>query len=278
MKAFPEVPTADAADPSVFETGHLWLLEHVAGEPLRFQLQPSGVIQFGDRQRTYSDGEDLAPRYTHAVRHIQHRLDREALRDALPDPTDVTFFGSATQDQGIPYDWHALPSFLGVYVWTASRESFVPPDVSHKMFEGIGLAPITPIEREVHARDFDIDSYELPTSCWADQPAAGVLIRNKRGGQALLESNREPGSPDLPDAVDGLVDELVTPDSIEGAVATLHERGQAVTVDALVEECMILAWRVYHHAFTGGRHSLDPKSVRSNLARYLAQHADEITD
>lgn len=266
----PSLPGTGSVDRTLFEEGHLWLLEYVAGEPFRFQLQPSGLIRFGDGSRTYQDPDSVPRRYGHAVSHIQHHLNRDALRDALTDPTDITFFGIATQRDSREYRWHELPSFLGMEVWSASRESCYPPDVAHQIFEAINLDPLPPVEQEVHPRDFDVDAYEVPTSYWSDAPAAGVVIWNKGGGRALLRSNQSGRRPTLPDSAELLVDEITQPVWRESVVSDLRERGQAVTVDALIEEFMRIAWRVYHPALTDSQDSINQHAVRDVLAREAA--------
>jgi len=174
MKSYPTIPRVANAPEELFE-GHLWLLEKVDGAQLRFQLQGSGLIRFGTRERVFDDPTELPLAYQHAVRHVRERLDRDALRQAVDDVTGVTFFGVSTHRHTVEYDWERLPPFLGIDVHTS--EQFLPPDRAEGIFERLGLEPVNAVEREVRGRDFDPNSYEIPPSAWYDGPAAGVVIR-----------------------------------------------------------------------------------------------------
>jgi hypothetical protein len=127
MKQYPELPDAEDAPVELFESGHLWLLEKVDGAHLRFQLLPSGVIRFGDRKRVYDDADAIPAPYDHAVRHVRTQLDRDTLRAAVDDVTEVVFFGEAMHQHAIDYDWERTPSFLGFDVWSGQSKAFRPP-------------------------------------------------------------------------------------------------------------------------------------------------------
>lgn len=187
MEPFPETPPLSAAPEGLLE-GHLWLLETVEGLPLRFQFQPSGLLRFGDRTHTTDAADDLPAAYGAAIRHVCSSLDREALRAAVEHVESVDFFGVATVRRTIPYDLDRLPPFLGSDVWTADAGRFRPPDAAAGIFERLGLTPLRAIERECPARDFSADDYAAPPSAWYDGPAAGVLVRNKRGQRACLST------------------------------------------------------------------------------------------
>lgn len=237
MQNFPATPLVGDAPDDLLASGHLWLLEWVDGAPLRFQLQESGLLHFGDRDRVYDDPGDVPAPYQHAVRHVRDRLDRDALRRAVDDVERVVFFGQATVHHAIDYDWERMPSFLGVDVWSAERESFHPPDAVEQIFEQLGLEPVNAVEREVNARDFDPERYDLPWSKWYDGPAAGVLIRNKRGQRAkLLHPDVETG--DEP-PVDGTAEELAARSATEGRFETLvtelEDAEAPVTPETLAE-------------------------------------------
>ena len=60
MHPFPSTPRLAEAPAALFETGHLWLLEHLVGDLLRFRPRPAGGLQFGDRSRRF-DGEIPTP-------------------------------------------------------------------------------------------------------------------------------------------------------------------------------------------------------------------------
>lgn len=266
MRAFPALPPAADA-PDVTDEGHLWLLELVEGAPLRFQLQASGLLRFGDGDREYRDAEDL-PRSVHAaVRHVRERFDREALRAAVDTPTEVTFFGVATRNEGIEYDWERLPPFLGTEVWAGDDGAFRPPDTAQAIFERLGLDPANALERERRARDFDPASYRFPDSAWRDGPVAGVQVRNKRGGRAVL---RNPAAGEPPDPLDAdsdvLAERFATPQRFERIAATLRERGQSVTVDALLDRLVEAVTREQHARVEAARGAFDPAAFRATAA------------
>lgn len=53
MKQFPSISRVENAPDGLFESGHLWLLEKVDGAHLRFQLQDSGLVRFGDQDKHF---------------------------------------------------------------------------------------------------------------------------------------------------------------------------------------------------------------------------------
>ncbi|WP_253736901.1 RNA ligase family protein [Halohasta salina] len=266
MHPFPSVPHIDDAPTELLESGHLWLLEAVAGAPLRFRLLESGLIEFGDANRVYETPDDLPPQYGHAVRHVQDTLDREALRAAVDDVEAITFFGQATQYRGVDYDWERMPSFLGTDIWAADTERFRPPDAVDGIFDRLGLDAVTPIAQEVRARDFDPASYKIPESAWYDGPAAGVVIRDKSGHRGRLPNpdvDDEPTAPDDVTAVD-LADRYGSDERLARLRERLRTEGQSVTVDALLERILESALRELDpRLFETG---VDRGAVRSELA------------
>jgi len=276
MHSFPPVPHVDDAPDELRESGHLWLLESVAGAPFRFRLRKSGLIEFGDADRVYDTPDDLPPAYQHAVRHVREALDREALRAAVDDVEAITFLGQAMQYRGVDYDWARTPSFLGTEIWSATTGQFRPPDAVDGIYERLGLDAVNPIEQEVRARDFDPERYELPASAWYDGPATGVVIRDKSGHRARLPNP-------------GVGDELAVPAETTAADLAerygsrqrltrlrerLTERGQSVTVEALVERTLESAFRERdRRLFETG---VDRGAFRSELAgrvqRFMSDH------
>lgn len=279
MKSFPPTPTAEEA-PDLFESGHLWLLEQVQGAPLRVQLQSSGLLRFGDGRRAYDDADELPLSMQAAVRHVRENFDREALRGAVDDPESVVIFGVATRYEGVEYDWARLPACLGVDVWAASGESeggeggcadgkgaFRPPDAAQAIVQRLGLQPANVLERERRARDLDPPEYEMPASNWDDGPAAGVLVRNKRGGRAVLRNpdvGEEPEPLDLP--AEELAAGYATSEQFDRVAAALRERGRSVTVDELRDRVVEGIVRENYARITAGREHLDAAAFRSAVA------------
>ncbi len=302
MRTFPPLSDLLASDsPDDVLRGHLWLLELVEGTGIRFRMDDSGLLRFGGPEGTYADLDDAPLAVRPAIRRVRAGFDREALRASVDDPAAVVFFGVATHRRGIAYDWERLPPFLGTEVWTAeataSSESeasttpsappdapagaFRPPDAAEAIFDGVGLDPINAVEREVNARDFAPESYSVPDSAWDDGPAAGVVVRNKRGGRGVITGERfgseptgdgdsspaeqERGSGDGAGAVDRSAARYATSDRLERAVESLERDGTAVTVGALAERVTEVVARETPARF-GDRHAppnLDPDQFRS---------------
>ena len=280
MKPFPVSPSAEKAPDELFDGGHLWILEKLDGDPLRFQLLESGVVRFGDRDRVF-EPDDVPLSYQHAVRHVRERLDRSALRAGAEDVESIAFFGMATHKRRIEYDWNRIPSFVGCDVWSAEKERFLQPDAVEKAFPGVGLTPINAFEKEVRAVDFDPRRYEIPDSAWYDGPAAGVVIRNKTGSRAELDRPLAVAEPEPLRGTEGeLIEALVTDERIRGAVADLKASNTSVTEGSLFERTLEAIVRVEHDRLFHPRSDVDVRSFRSEVARatgrWLAENEREL--
>lgn len=275
MKQFPSTPRLEDAPPDLLD-GHLWLVEYVDGAPFRFQLQDSGRLRFGDDQRVY-DPDDVPAPYQHAVRHVQERLDRTALREAVENVTDIVFFGTAMHRQAIEYDWDRTPSFLGSDVWDAGDDQFRPVTSVGKIFDQLGLDAVAVFERERNARDFDPDSYTIPASGYYDGPAAGVVVRNKQGQRGLLP-NPDVATPDETPVVDASATELAgryaTDRRFERVASSLEDRGWDVTVDVLYERTLDDILRANHRTLFEGTRSVDMAAFRSEVAALTQSFLD----
>jgi hypothetical protein len=301
MRQFPPLPDLDDPDaPDDLLEGHLWLLELIDGTGLRFSMDESGLLRFAGPEATYAAIDDVPLAIRPAVRHVRDRFDREALRAAVADPADVTFLGVATHRREIDYDWDRIPPFLGTDVWVGddgeadtggetdaggetADGAFRPPDAAAAIFEGVGLDPVNAVAREVNARDFDPDEYAVPASAWRDGPAAGVVVRNKRGGRGRIagdagntdEARAESGDPGDAGA-DGSADpdELAAthaqPERFERVVAALDRRGEPVTIDALADRTVEAVARETAIRFGSGGSDSDEVDV----ARFRASVAE----
>jgi|AntRauMinimDraft_4_1070384.scaffolds.fasta_scaffold00462_11 hypothetical protein len=222
MRSFPPLPNVlDPDTPDDLLSGHLWLLELIDGTGLRVQMDESGLLRFGDPETIYESFDAVPLTLRPAVRHVRERFDREALRASVDDPAGVVFFGVAPHYRGTEYDWERLPPFLGTDVWSDEAAgpggAFRPPDAAAAIFEGVGIDSVTVVERERNARDFDPETYRIPESAWRDGPAAGVVVRNKRGGRGTIvpgddettRSATERSASDEPDEL-GEFGEIVT--------------------------------------------------------------------
>ena len=286
MHSFPPLAHVDDAPDELLDSGHLWLLESVAGAPLRFRLLESGLVEFGDADRVYDAPDDLPPQYQHAVRHIRETLNREALRAAVDDVEAIVFFGEAMQYRGVDYDWARTPSFLGTEIWSAEAGQFRPPDAVDGIFGRLGLDGLNPIAQEVRARDFHPATYEIPTSAWYEGPAAGVVIRDKSGHRARLPNpgvrddtgvrDDEPadGSTTFETTAAALADRYDSRQRLARLREQLTEMGRPVTVDALLERTLESAFRELDpRLFESGREtSLDRGAFRTELAGRIQQY------
>lgn len=285
MRSFPPLPDVRGSQaPEDLLTGHLWLLELIDGTGLRFRMDESGLLRFGDPETTYGGPDAIPVALRPAVRHVRERFDREALRNAVDDPEGVTFLGVATHHRGTDYDWDRLPPFLGTDVWIGSESgsrgesgagseagsetgAFRPPDAAAAIFEGIGLDPVNAVEREVNARDFDPEAYAVPESAWRDGRVAGVVVRNKRGGRGkvLAAGTATDASEDVPpfDDSEAIAATYATDDRFERVVADLDRGGKGATVDAVADRVVESIARETPVRFGDGGGSADPGAVRA---------------
>lgn len=278
MKQFPSIPHVENAPDGLFEAGHLWLLEKVDGAPLRFQLQSSGLVRFGDRHRVYDDPADVPVPYQHAVGHVQEQLDRTALRAAVDDVEEIVFFGEAMHQQTIDYDWDRTPSVLGFDIWSASENAFRPPDAVEQIFDQLGLHSVNTFDRERPATHFDPDSYTIPDSAWYDGPAEGVVISNKRGQRATLDHPNVRGVDETAPVdidVEELAAEYATERRFEELTAKLDDRGDPVTVETLLEHTIEDLVREQRRRLFDGSNPVDMSDLRTAVAaltrRYLTE-------
>jgi hypothetical protein len=289
MKRYPSVPDVAKAPADFFANGHLWVQELVAGELLRFQVQPDGSLRFGSRRRVFDAG-DVPPRFEHATRTVRADLDVDALRAAVDDVADVVCFAVATQYAGVEYDWARLPSVLGIDVWDAERESFLAVDDCERTFDRLGLEPVNALDREVHVRDFDVDDLResMPGSAWRDGPVAGVVLRQKTGDRVAVrnpavdpdpagqsqppERVRETTDPDA----DHLAAVTATAERFGRVAATVRERGLPVTFDTVYDRVLASIYREHHHWLTGDEAvDVDRGAFRDAVAARTSEYLDD---
>lgn len=276
MKAYPTIPTISEAPVELFEQGHLWLYELVAGVRFRFQLTEYGTLRIGDGTRLY-DGDDVPLSHRHAVRHVRERLDREALRTAVEDVEDVVFFGYATIQRGVPYEWDRLPSFLGFDIWHAGRERFLSPDVVESVYRRLGLSPLDTVAREVNVRDFDPTDDVFPASEWYDGPVAGILLKNKRGGYARRDNPAaKTAQPlDSSDSPTVLARRLATERRLSRVVSSLEAEEKAVAFDAVYERLFETIVREEYRWLFADAHRVDVDQFRAALADAVGEFLAE---
>ncbi len=265
MHPYPSIPSLDSAADELLKDGHLWLQELIDGDLFRFRIDGSGGLQFGDRSRLLSP-DDIPMEYRYATQFVERSLDYEAALSA--DLDGVVFYGVATYQRTVPYDWDRIPPVLGINVWDGER--FLPPDTVEQAFKRLGLDPINTFAREVRATDFDPESYTVPESNWYDGQAYGVVLRSKSGNRAAIQAEqfREPEEtqPTAPDPAK-IVDEFATPGRLERAAATLSEQGGAPESDALFDHLFDRLLRQEHRALVEG--NADLGRVRARLSERI---------
>lgn len=264
----PTPPLADAPD-ELLDGGHLWLREHVTGSQFRFQLRSTGVLAFGDADREFGP-DDVPLPYAHAVRHVREQFDREAFRASVENVEPVTFVGVAVDGSGVAYDWSRTLSFLGTEVYDADHGSFLPPDSVASIYDGLGLTPVTALEKEVRAVDFDPEGYAFPDSNWRDGPVAGVLLADKTGHRAVLRNPTATAGDDAVETTatnpDELVAALATDRWLDGVVARLGVTDDELGFDLLFERAVEALAREHVRAFRDGSVDTDESAVRSAMA------------
>ncbi|MFC4405361.1 hypothetical protein [Haloarchaeobius iranensis] len=264
----PPTPALSDAAAALLDGGHLWLREHVTGSPFRFQLQPSGVLAFGDGEREF-DADDVPLPYAHAVRHVREHFDRAAFRGSVDDVASVTFVGVAVDGSGVAYDWSRTPSFLGTEVYDGDHGAALPPDSVQAIYDGLGLAAANALEKEVRAVDFDADGYAFPESDWRDGPVAGVLLADKTGHRAVLR-NTAVGGGDGPGTEAAtpaaLVERHATDRWLDGVVGGLGVADDELGFDLLFERAVEALAREQVRAFRDGSADTDESAVGSAMA------------
>ncbi|MDY6817903.1 MAG: hypothetical protein SVG88_04500 [Halobacteriales archaeon] len=240
MQPFPSTPPL--ADATL--TGHLWVQELVTGGPLRFQVAESGLITFGTPESVVETPEELSLPYRRATQSVREHLDRDAFRAAVDRPDSVTFFGRATWWTGLDYEWSTVPPFLGIDVWSGRRDAYLSPDAAAGVFERLGLAPLPAINKEIPARDIQLDRYSageaLPDARWYDGPVAGLLIRDKAGGRGRIwRSDLDDHRPDpLSEPASELADRFVTEHRLERAVTAVRQADEFPGIDPVLQRTL----------------------------------------
>lgn len=258
-------------------SGHVWVQELPTGAEFRFQVAASGLVTFATDRQSYDTATAVPPQFRLAADRINQRLDREALDAATDDPSDVTFCGIATRNEGLEFDWQRVPAFVGVDVWSGPQDRFLPPDSATSVYERLGLPTAPAIEKEVAAAHADFTQYTdesaFPQSAWRDGHAAGILVRDKSGGRAEAWSVEETSQP-APDARSpaALAAEYATAERIERAAASLQTEERSLTVDAVRDRLVsVVARESYVDLFSDGEFVASLPAFESAVAERVQQ-------
>jgi len=276
VKPFPETASLDDTDDL---SGHLWIQELPTGGQFRFQVAASGLLTFGTPDETFTGVEAVAHSYRRAAETISKQLDRSALQTAIEQPETVTFFGCATRNEGIDYDWDTLPPFVGIDVWSPNKESVLPPDAATTVFNRLGLPTLPPVKKEAPAAYTDLSRYEtaaeFPSSAWRTGKAAALLIRDKAAGRAKAQRSGTESPPDpATDPPAELAAQFATDERIEQTIDTLTEHEQPPTVDAIRDRLIAdVAREAYAHLRGDNAHITSMPEFRSVVAERVQKHA-----
>lgn len=271
MHPAPRLPSLAEAPEGLFASGHLWLLEWLDGRRLRFAVDDAGVVRFASGPDRFEPWAE-PPVFAHAADHVREQFDGRTFLDAVDGPDDHVFVGVATVANGVDYDLERAPSFVGYEVWDG--DAFLPPDRAERAFERLGLAAAPTFDREVDARFFDPETYEVPTGAWTDGPAYGVLVRNKTGERALAlhpSHDRAEGLVSTVPAADApaLAERLATDERIDAAGATVGGQDVGAVTDRLVADLVREHAPLLVHGPAGDRPDFD--AFRSAVAEHVAR-------
>ena len=274
MKQCPETPAL--AD--VEFSGHVWVQELPTGGTFRFQVAASGLVTFATAQHSFDTPASVPPQFRRAAELINEQLDREALEAATDDPSDVTFCGIATRNEGVEYDWNALPAFVGVDIWSDRKDQFLSPDAAAGVLKQLGVPTLPAIAKELVAVHANFTQYEgqdgFPESEWREGHAAGVLIRDKSGGRALAWRREQSAAPASgPESAVELATEYTTDERIEQTIAALRADGHPVTVDTVRDRLVSdVARESYVDLFADGEFVASLSAFQSAIAERVQQH------
>lgn len=274
MEPCPETPALKDVDLS----GHVWVQELPRGAQFRFQVAPSGLVTFATTEHSFDTITALPPQFRRAAASINERLDHGALEAATDDPSDVTFCGIATRNEGIEYDWKSLPPFVGVNVYSGRKSQFLSPDSATGVFNRLGIPTLPAIDKELNAAHADFTRYEdesgFPQSAWREGHAAGILIRDKSGGRAVAwaeEANVK--STSEPKSATELANEYATDERITQTIAALRAEERSVTVDTIRDRLVAdVARESYVDLFSDGDFLASLSEFESTVAERVQQH------
>ena len=181
----PTLPLRADSESPFFRDGHFWVHEEPDGTPLAVRLTDTGRLRVAvgtaepDRfpQFRRFDASDPPPAFGFAARHVRERFQRARLREAVPNPSSVVFRCWAVHSRAVTVPTDTPP----VVGWTVEHDggSLLPHELV-ELFEAVGLAVAPIIDREIPARQLDLDGW--PDSQLYDGRAVGVRYHRKGDG------------------------------------------------------------------------------------------------
>lgn len=276
MYQCPETTTRASVDEL---SGHVWIQELPTGGTFRFRMTNSGLVTFRVGDRTFEEVASVPLQYRRAAQLIVDRLDREALRAATDEPSEVTFRGIATWNDGIEYDWRAMPAFVGADVWVDSKGKFLSPDAATGVFDRLDLPTLPAIEKEVRAAHTEFtrfeDDTEFPESAWRSGPAAGLLLRDKSGGCVTVwQAVQSDGATDTKrESAPELAAEYATDERIDRTIAALREDETPLTVASIRDRLVAdVAREAYAELFPDGEFVTSISGFQSAVAERVQRY------
>ena len=259
--------------------GHVWIQELPTGGPLRFQVSETGLVTFAASNLVTETVESLPIQYHRAAQLVIDQLDRAVFRAAVDDPTNVTFCGIASWNEGLEYDWGTVPAFVGMSVWDGSQDRFLSPDASTAAFERLGLPTLPAINKEVPAERANLERFEpdagLPDSAWRSGTAAGVLLRDKTGGRvaAWLSDQSESETEAKRQSATDLAASYATDERIEHTMTVLQDSGGSTTVATVSDRLVAdIAREAYAELFPDGTFVTSVDAFQSAVAQRVQQY------
>ncbi|MGM0371378.1 MAG: hypothetical protein ACQEQJ_02600 [Halobacteriota archaeon] len=265
---------ADRPD-GFFADGHFWIREFVLGRVFALRMDESGLLTFAGPEGQF-DPDTIPWSLRRGIEAVRSNLDRDRLRSAVEEVDAYTFYLVAPLSMGIEYDFDAMPPVLGLDIWDGTVAEYTTLDVTERVFEGIGLWVAPTIEREVPARDLSPDTVEIPTSRWADEQAAGVVFRKKRGGavthvRAPFEDTmgESPAGVGIPDLEEWLAEHLDW-DTAESLLSDTDQSLDSMAIEAAIDTIGATLVQT-QFAAVGEVADSDPKEFRAAIRNRLVE-------
>ncbi|QZX99965.1 hypothetical protein [Halobaculum rubrum] len=277
----PALPSLATVSDRFLEGGHVRVEELLDGTVVGIELGREGRLRLafpdtstdGRPDAAWTAADSAPPRYDFAVRYLERRFDRNALRSAVGDPTAVTVWGIAVHRRHRGYDWDIAPPVVGLDIEHPGT-TLLPHELD-RAFDGLGLPTPPTIDTEVHVRGLSADGLEPPETRWGEGTALGVLYRKKGGGLATTRAPAYRDAPPEPEPITESAEtyaaEIASPETIGSAATGLESDGRSPTVTALTDRVMDRTLRDRFLQITHGETTLAIDTLRSAVARRVAE-------
>lgn len=272
-----EPPPLETVGETFLESGHVWLHEYPDGTPFGVRLAADGRLEFAfddrptdaDRPLRWVDADGAPPAFGFAVRFLERRFDRAALRRAVDDPTSVTVRCVAVHRRRRGYDWARAPAVVAVDV-DHPGSTFLPHELA-RVVDALGLPALPTIDTEVHVREIPPSGVEPPETRWGEGTAFGVLYRKKGGGVARSIASQYRGAAPAAEPITGSTEayaaEVASEATLRALVDGLDARSRPPSVATLTDAALDRALRDAYPRLTHGGTTVEVGALRSAIAR-----------